>query len=86
MILVAGFLVVWLALVAMWIGAIVSATRYSDWAYAHAGRSRGGTVALVALTGWIGAAYFWLVIRREVDDYKDVTTHPDVQYRNPPGM
>ena len=71
MLLFVVFVVVWVGLVGVWIAAIVSASRYSQFAYRAAGRSHGSTVALVVVTGWVGAAYYWLVIRREVEPYRN---------------
>lgn len=61
-----AFLVVWVALGVVWISAIVSTTRFSAGTYEAAGRSRPLTIALVVITGWLGAAYYWLVIKREL--------------------
>jgi hypothetical protein len=33
----------------------------------------GSTVALVVLTGWLGAIYYWLVIRRELEPYRNAS-------------
>ena len=71
MLLFVAFVVGWVGLVCVWIAAIVSASRYSHVAYRAAGRSHGSTVALVVVTGWVGAAYYWLVIRREVEPYRN---------------
>jgi hypothetical protein len=64
--------VVWLALLVMWVAAIVSVTRHSAEAFSAAGRSLGPTIALVVVTGWLGAAYYWLVIRRELEPNRTV--------------
>jgi hypothetical protein len=67
-----AFFVIWLALVVMWVAAIVSVARYSTEAFSAAGRSLAGTVALIVVTGWLGAAYYWLVIRREIEPHRNV--------------
>jgi hypothetical protein len=56
-------LVVWIALSAAWIAAIVSASSLNDEAFTAVGRSRTGTIVLVVLTGWIGALYYWIAIK-----------------------
>jgi hypothetical protein len=68
-----AIVLVWLGLVALWIAAIVSVIRFSPDAFRAADRSMGSTVALVILTGWLGAIYYWLVIRREVEPYRNAS-------------
>jgi hypothetical protein len=65
------FLVIWAALVAMWIAALVSACRFSEAAFTAVGRTRTSTIVLVAITGWVGGAYYWLAIKREVEPHKN---------------
>ena len=70
------FLLIWIGLTVMWVAAIVSALRYSDAAFAAAGRTRAPTIFLVVITGWVGAGYYWIVIKREVDPYRNATPPP----------
>ncbi len=67
-------ILVLLAVVAFWvtyIWAIVDAARTPDEVYVADGRSKGAVLALVVLTGILGATYYWLVIRRELKPYRD---------------
>jgi hypothetical protein len=66
-----AILIVWLGLVALWVAAIVSVIRFSSGAFRAVDRSMGSTIALVVLTGWLGAIYYWLVIRRELEPYRN---------------
>ena len=61
----------WLGLVALWVAAIVSVTRFSSAEFRAANRSMGSTIALVILTGWLGTIYYWLVIKRELEPYRN---------------
>ena len=70
--LLLAIVIVWLGLVALWIAAIVSVTHFPHDAFRAADRSMGSTIALVILTGWLGAIYYWLVIKRELEPYRDV--------------
>jgi len=63
--------VVWLVLFALWVAAIVDASRFVPEAYRKADRSKTATVLLVVLTGWLGAIYYWVAIRREVHPHRD---------------
>jgi hypothetical protein len=56
----------WIALTGIWIAALIDASKSSPSEFGAAGRSRGGTLALVGLTGWIGGTYYWLAIKREM--------------------
>jgi hypothetical protein len=71
-----ALVIVWLCLLAVWIAAIRSTIHYSPAQLRAAGRSHGGTLALVILTGSLGAIYYWLVIKRQVDAWSD-TVSPD---------
>jgi len=62
----AALVLAWFALLAIWIAAIVSANRFRSAAFEAIGRSRGGTITLVVLSGWIGAIYYFLTIRRQL--------------------
>ena len=72
MLLFLAFVVAWLGLVALWVVALFSVTQFPSAAFHALGRSRGATIALVAVTGWLGAIYYWLVIKRELEPYRDV--------------
>jgi hypothetical protein len=66
-----AFVIIWFGLTAMWVAAIVSLLRFSDAAFVAAGRTRPPTILLVVITGWVGAAYYWIVIKREVEPYRN---------------
>lgn len=52
-----------LALPALWLAAAIDVTLTSADDWRVAGRIKGPTVALVWLTGAVGAVYYWAVIR-----------------------
>ena len=76
MLLALTFVLIWVGLTVMWVAAIVSALRYSDAAFVAAGRTRAPTIFLVVITGWVGAGYYWIVIKREVAPYRNATPPP----------
>jgi hypothetical protein len=80
-----AFLVIWVGLTVMWIAAIVSAARFSNAAFVAAGRLRPPTIFLVVITGWVGAGYYWIVIKREVAPYRNATMPPTPVPARPPG-
>ena len=51
----------------LWISAIVSVVRSADPDWERIGRSRTASGWLVVLTGVLGATYYWLRIRPELD-------------------
>jgi len=55
--------VLWLAGTVAWIAAVIDAGNQPTARYAATRRSKGGTVALVVFTGWIGLIYYAAVIR-----------------------
>jgi hypothetical protein len=75
-VLLLAIVVAWLGLVALWIAAIVSVTHFPPSAFQAADRSMGSTIALIIVTGWLGAIYYWLVIRRELEPYRDRDVAP----------
>ncbi len=58
---------IWVALMwLIWIRPVVDATRRPRYAYHAAGRTRGSTIWLILLAGWIGGVYYLLRIRPEL--------------------
>lgn len=45
---------------------LVDAGRTPPWAFEQADRSKGSTVTLVFFAGWIGAAYYFFAIRKNI--------------------
>ena len=56
----------WLGLVVLWIAMLLDVARRPDEAYNDVGRSRAVTLALVFFAGWIGAIYYYFVIREQL--------------------
>jgi hypothetical protein len=66
------FVVLWIALVAMWVAALVSLARFPESAFTAVGRTKTSTLVLVGITGWVGGGYYWIVIKRELAPYRNV--------------
>jgi hypothetical protein len=64
--ILALWLAVWLALTALWVMSIVGLARTPVDVFRRARRNKDVTVLLVVLTGWIGALYFFIVLRPEL--------------------
>jgi len=85
MLVVLAIMVFVVAVLAAWVGAVVSASRYGCSAFAATGRTRGSTILLVALTGWsgVGSLYYWLVIHRELEPHRDAPPTLPPRYAAP---
>ena len=59
-------IIVVVAIPAIWISALVSASRTSDAAFKEAGRSKVSDIVLIVITSFVGGIYWWAVIRRHV--------------------
>ena len=59
-------IIVVVAIPAIWISAIVGASRTSDAAFKEAGRSKVSDIVLIVITSFVGGIYWWAVIRRHV--------------------
>jgi hypothetical protein len=69
------------AAVATWVTALVHTYRYPAVAFREVGRSRGGTIALIAFTGFVGGLYYWVVIRREVRPHRTAQLDPEQWFK-----
>ena len=77
-------LLVVVAFPVIWISAIVSASRYSEWAFKAAGRSKFSDIVLIVITGVVGGIYWWAVMRRQVKTHRAAPrTLPAGRYIDP---
>jgi ribosomal protein L40E len=84
LVLALWFAAVWLAAMGAWIVALTDVAGRPVPVFWTVGRTKGVTVALVVLTGWIGAAYYFAVIRPSLvaaeRNLPRATTAGDAQY------
>ena len=68
--------VVWLAMVAFWLAALVDAGRWSSRQWGKIGRPKGVWMVALVFTGVVGAAYYWAVLRRLLKKANGTRTPP----------